>query len=90
MQVGSRYNHPMRLATLAAYREMVYAEGSAPTLVTLRKRIKEIPGGRIELGRYYVDLDVNDRANNLSSGIQSRLDELLNDPLLKAMNREKG
>jgi hypothetical protein len=35
----------MRLATLAEYRRLVYAEGSAPTLKTLRRRIKEIPGG---------------------------------------------
>lgn len=81
----------MRLATLAVYRDMVYVDGCAPTLVTLRKRVKSkaIPGGRIEAGRYYVDLDENDRVNNLAGSIQSRLDELLNDPLIKAMNKEK-
>lgn len=80
----------MRLATLAVYREMAYIDGCAPTLATLRRRIKEIPGGRVEFGRYYIDLDANDRVNNLAMGVESRLDELLNDPLLRAMNKEKG
>lgn len=79
----------MRLATLAEYRRLAYAEGSAPTLVTLRRRIMEIPGGRIELGRYFVDLDANDRVNNLSSTVQAELDDLMKHPLLKKMNREK-
>lgn len=67
---------------------MVYAEGCAPTLKTLRLRIKDIPGGRVELGRYFVDLDVNDRVNRIARAAQSRLDEIMNDPLIKAMNRE--
>jgi hypothetical protein len=75
----------MRLATLAAYRDMVYAEGSAPTLPTLRKRIREIPGGRIEFGKYFVDLDANDRVNKLSDSIHDRLDELRKDPLLDGL-----
>jgi hypothetical protein len=78
----------MRLATLAEYRRLVYAEGCAPTLKTLRLRIKDIPGGRVELGRYFVDLDVNDRVNHIARAAQSRLDEIMNDPLIKAMNRE--
>ena len=77
----------MRLATLAVYRQLVYAEGSAPALKTLRNRIKDIPGGRIELGRYYVDLDVNRQAQRIASAAQNRLDEIMNDPLIKAMNR---
>jgi len=78
----------MRLATLATYRKLVYAEGSAPTLPTLRHRIKDIPGGRVELGRYYVDLDLNERAHQVASAARHRLDEIMNDPLIKAMNRE--
>jgi hypothetical protein len=79
----------MRLATLAEYRRLVYIEGSAPTLSTLRNRIKDIPGGRVELGRYYVDLDVNQQAQRIASAAQNRLDEIMNDPLIKAMNRER-
>jgi hypothetical protein len=79
----------MRLATLAVYRQLVYAEGSAPALKTLRHRIKDIPGGRVELGRYYVDLDVNRQAQRIASAAQNRLDEIMNDPLIKAMNRER-
>jgi hypothetical protein len=78
----------MRLATLAKYRRLVYAEGSEPTLQTLRRRINQIPGGRVELGRYFVDLDVNERAQSAARDAQLRLAEILNDPLIKAMNRE--
>jgi hypothetical protein len=78
----------MKLATLSTYRRLVYAEGSGPTLKTLRLRIKDIPGGRVELGRYFVDLDVNDRVNRIARAAQSRLDEIMNDPLIKAMNKE--
>lgn len=75
----------MRLATLAEYRKMVYAEGSAPTLVTLRRRIKTIPGGRVESGRYYVDLDVNDKVNHVRSEIEETRERLKNDPLLEGL-----
>jgi len=79
----------MKLATLEEYRRIAYAEGSAPTIVTLRRRIKEIPGGCITMGRYYVDLDKNRRVNDLAATTQFELDELMKNPLLKAMNREK-
>jgi hypothetical protein len=75
----------MRLATLAEYARLVYAEGSAPTLKTLRLRIRDIPGGRVELGRYYVDLDANDEANHLIKGAQSKLDRVKSDPRFKGM-----
>ena len=75
----------MRLATLAEYRRMVYAEGSAPALKTLRLRIKDIPGGRIELGRYYVDLDANDEVNELARANSSRIQTLRADPRLKGL-----
>jgi hypothetical protein len=80
----------MKLVSLDKYREMVYAQGSGPSLTTLRRRIKDIPGGRRELGRYYVDLDANDRRNQLSREAQSKLEQLLNDPLLLAMKKGKG
>jgi hypothetical protein len=72
----------MRLATLAEYRRLTYAEGSAPALKTLRRRIKEIPGGRIELGRYYVDLDAFDRPNALQATNSERIEQLRKDPRL--------
>jgi hypothetical protein len=75
----------MKLATLHEYRRLVYAEGSAPALKTLRKRIKDIPGGRVELGRYYVDLDANNEANHLTKAAQSKLDRVRSDPRLKGM-----
>jgi hypothetical protein len=72
----------VRLAKLSEYRDMVYAPGSRPTLDTLRRRIKEIPGGRVELGRYY-DLDANDRVNKLLDAAHDKVDRLRNNPLLK-------
>jgi hypothetical protein len=75
----------MRLATLVEYRRLVYIEGSAPTLKTLRRRIKDIPGGRVELGRYYVDLDANDRVNQIAKANNARILELRSNPRLKGL-----
>jgi len=75
----------MRLVTLAQYRKLVYAEGSAPALKTLRLRIKDIPGGRLELGRFYVDLDEYDRIHHLRSGVMETRARLIKDPLLKGL-----
>jgi hypothetical protein len=38
---------------------LIYAPGSEPSIATLRARVsaKKVPGGRIEDGHYYVDLD---------------------------------
>ena len=80
-----REGEAVRLATLAVYRRMAYVDGCAPTLVTLRKRIKDIPGGRIEAGRYYVDLDENDRVNGLRSDINARIARLEASPLLEGL-----
>lgn len=75
----------MRLATLKAFRSLVYAPGSAPSARTLRKRIDagHISGGRIEAGRYYVDLDEYDRHTSLRAGVAARLAELEKSPRLK-------
>lgn len=62
----------MRLAKLSAFRRLVYAEGSAPSLATLRARIESIPGGRIEHGHYYVDLDEYERVNGLRASLEAR------------------
>jgi hypothetical protein len=75
----------MKLATLEEYRKLVYAEGSAPSIVTLRRRIKDIVGGRVELGRYYVDLDANDAVNELARANSSRIAALRSDPRLKGL-----
>ena len=75
----------MRLATLAEYRRLVYAEGSAPSIDTLRRRIKESPGGRKEFGRYFVDLDMIERVNTVRSEIAESRERFRNDPLLKGL-----
>lgn len=68
----------MRLATLAEYRKMVYVDGSAPTMRTLRKHIREIPGGRVEFGKYYVDLDA-------ANGLPRAIPKPRPNPLLKGL-----
>lgn len=78
-------NYEMRLATLDEYRKLIYAPGSEPSLTTLRRKIQRIPGGRIELGRYYVDLDANDRVNQLSKDAEDRRERLKRDPLLEGL-----
>jgi hypothetical protein len=78
----------MKLVSLAEYRRLVYADGSGPNLKTLRRRIRDIPGGRIELGRYFVDIDANERLRVVGHDAQVRLTEIMNDPLMKAMQRD--
>jgi hypothetical protein len=75
----------MKLVSLAEYRRLVYADGSGPNLKTLRRRIKDIPGGRIELGRYFVDIDANDEVNAIAKANNSRIRELRADPKLKGL-----
>lgn len=77
----------MRLAKLSEFRRMIYAEGSGPSLTTLRIRINsnEIPGGRIEHGHYYVDMDEYDRATGLRSSLAAQQAEAAKDPLLAGL-----
>ncbi len=77
----------MKLISLEKYAALVFAPGSAPTLSTLRRQIQksQIPGGRKEVSRYYVDLDVNDHARKLSESVEARLDALIADPLLEGL-----
>jgi hypothetical protein len=75
----------MKLVSLAEYRRLVYADGSGPNLKTLRRRIKDIPGGRIELGRYFVDLDVFDANNDMRRGLAEKLEKHRTSPLLKGL-----
>lgn len=68
----------MRLAKLTAFRRLVYAQDSAPCLKTLRGWVRDgkIPGGRIEHGHFWVDLDAYDRATGLREGIEARRQQL--------------
>jgi hypothetical protein len=77
----------MKLITLEKYRDLVYAPGSAPTLSTLRRQVKDarILGGRKQVGRYYVDLDANERLTEMAKSNTKRLDELRSDPRLKGL-----
>jgi hypothetical protein len=75
----------MRLAKLSEFRRLVFTSGSAPALKTLRARIRDIPGGTIQCGRYYVDLDVFDRANNLRAQIADSQCRLAKNPLLEGL-----
>lgn len=74
----------MRLASLNEFRGMVYTPESAPSLRTLRARVRagKIAGGRTEGARYYVDLDEYDRAHQLRAAVGARQSELRRDELL--------
>jgi len=72
----------MRLAKLSEFRRLIYTPESAPSERTLRARIHEIPGGTVEFGHYYVDLDEYARAMRMRDTLTGRLSELARDPLL--------
>jgi hypothetical protein len=59
----------MRLAKLSEFRRLIDTSESAPTFNTLRARIRDIPGGTIQWGRYYVDLDEYDRVKGIRAEI---------------------
>jgi hypothetical protein len=75
----------MKLATLEKYVALVYAPGSAPSLSTLRRRILDIPGGRVDLGRYYVDLDANDKVQQLGRELQNHRTQAKKNPNLAGL-----
>lgn len=77
----------MRLAKLSQFRKLVYAPGSAPTLRTLRGWIDagKVPGGRIENGLYWVDLDEYDLKMNLRAGLLAQEKQLAANPLLEGL-----
>lgn len=75
----------MRLIKLSTYRRLKYAPADAPTMATLRARIHEIPGGKIEHGRYWVDLDVQDQQASLHAGIVAQERALAANPLLQGL-----
>lgn len=75
----------MRLATLNEFRSLYFAKGSAPSVRTLKRRIEEIPGGMIFAGRYYVDLDVFEKATRHRQNLEDRVTELKTSPALRGL-----
>lgn len=69
----------MRLSNLSEFRELFYSPGSRPKLSTLRKRIdlNKIPGGIKQAGRYYVDLDAFNAANDVLNNLQAQQSQLV-------------
>jgi hypothetical protein len=66
----------MRLCKLSEYRRLFFTPQSAPTLRTLRRNIKKIPGGTVRDGHYYVDLDMHANGSDLSASLRERQAEL--------------
>lgn len=68
----------MKLAKLSEFRQMMYTPKSAPSIKTLRSRIDagKLPGGLIDSGHYYVDLDEYSRATNLQKNLEARRQDL--------------
>lgn len=75
----------MRLTKLSEFRRLVYLDGSAPSVRTLRARIHEIPGGQVQLGHYYVDLDEYDRVTGYRTKLDKKREELRKDPRLASL-----
>jgi hypothetical protein len=74
----------MRLMKLEDWSALVYAPGSAPHPVTLRRRIQrgKLQGGmRDEHGFYYVDMDKSEAADP----ILRKRDDTRANPLLKGL-----
>lgn len=78
----------MRLFTLKQFRTEIYAEGSRPSIDTLRARNKEgkITGGLIdECGRHYVDMDEYDRKHHVIKGLLAKRESLSAAPELEGL-----
>jgi len=77
----------MRLAKLSKFRDMIYAEGSAPSLNTLRAQIRadKLPGGLIQGDHFFVDMDEFDRVTGLRDKIAARQAQVAKDPLLAGL-----
>jgi hypothetical protein len=63
----------------------MYTPESAPSINTLRGRIRDIPGGTIQWGRYYVDLDEYDRATGARAQIAATQARLAKNSLLEGL-----
>ena len=68
----------MRKAKVSEFRRLYYSPDSAPAAATVRARIdrKEIAGGMVEGGRYYVDLDAYEQEHQIAATARARVDEL--------------
>lgn len=77
----------MRLANLAEFRALYFTPSSAPTMETLRSRIRadKIPGGKKRGNRYYVDLDEFERAEKIRDTARAEQRELEQEPLLQGL-----
>lgn len=77
----------MRLAKLSEFRSLYFAPGSAPAPETLRAHIdrEEIPGGRKEGKRYFVDIDEFERVHRLAADLHKETAKLRSDPLFKGL-----
>lgn len=77
----------MRLAKLTEFRRLVYTPDSAPSVETLRRRIDrcQIPGGRKEGSRYWVDLDVFDSVTHFRAGLETKRRQLAAHPALEGL-----
>ena len=75
----------MRLANLSEFRRLFYTPDSAPSISTLRRRIRKIAGGTVQDGHYYVDLDEYDRVHHLRATVVERQRQLAQDPRLAGL-----
>lgn len=77
----------MRLCTLKAFRSLIYAPGSEPSMATLRAKVGagKVPGGQVDGGRYYVDLDEFDRRTGTSDKLRGDIRELEKTPELEGL-----
>jgi hypothetical protein len=77
----------MRKIKIADFRTKFYVEGSGPSLSALRVYIRanKLPGGLIEYGHYYVDLDEYEVGYNLRTDMIRQLVEASRNPRLKGL-----
>jgi hypothetical protein len=77
----------MRLANLNEYRQLFYTPDSAPSIRTLREKIRsqKLAGGVLVDGRYYVDLDQAEHAMRLGESLRARKAELERSPALEGL-----
>jgi hypothetical protein len=75
----------VRLAKLSEFRRLMYTPDSAPSMDTLRKHFKDIPGATELHGQRYVDLDEFERVHGVRDVHTQRIAELKKDPRLKGL-----
>jgi hypothetical protein len=77
----------LRLVSLNEFRRLVYSPESAPCVETLRARIrtKQIAGGCVDGGRYFVDMDEYDTVTRFTLKLAQRREELRHRPELQGL-----